>query len=186
MANDVTCVFPEWTCEATAKGLEYLTLCLNVNNMAVTQYSWFNFNSIVQFNGIPMASGENGIFTLADAQTDNGADIPAFFEFWIGDSGTLNVKRIRALHFGLEANGDMTVEVTDDDGASIEYPITILKTDVVGVAGYVQHGHRVFVERTHKGRYWKLKMSNVDSSDFSVDRVDVTWNVLAGSKQSGS
>ena len=169
MSNDVT----------------YLTLCLNVNNMAVTQYSNFNFNSIVQFGGVTYAAGEGGIFSLDDAQTDNGVDIPAFFEFWIGDSGTLNAKRIRALHFGMEANGDMTVEVTDDDGTSIEYPITILKTETVGVAGYTQHGHRVFIQRTHKGRYWKLKMSNIDSSDFSIDRIDVTWTVL-GSKQSGS
>jgi len=185
MANDGTCLIPSATCEATAKGYDYLSLCMNVNNFTVTQYSNFNFNSIVQFQGVSYAANESGIFSLGNDQTDNGIDIPAFFEFWIGDSATLNLKRIRALHFGLEANGDMTVEVTDDDGTSKEYDITVLKTDTVGVAGYTQHGHRIFVERTHKGRYWKTKVSNVDGSDFSIDRIDVTWNIL-GTKQSGS
>jgi hypothetical protein len=153
--------------------------------MAVTQYSNFNFNSIVQFKGKPYGSGDAGIFTLADAQTDNGLSIDAFFEFWIGDAGAINLKRIRALHFGFEANGNMAVEVTDDDGTSKVYDITVEKTGVVGVAGYTQHGNRVFIERTHIGRYWKLKVSNADGADFSIDRIDVTWNVLAGSKQNG-
>jgi hypothetical protein len=165
--------------------MDYLTLCMNVNNFAVTQYSNFDFNSMVQFNGTPYAAGTTGIFSLGNAQTDNTADIDAYFEFWIGDSGTLNLKRIRALHFGLEANGNTTVEITDDDGTSKTYDITILKPETVGVAGYTQHGHRIFVERTHKGRYWKTKVSNVDGADFSIDRIDVTWNVL-GSKQNGS
>ena len=185
MAVDVSCTFPEFTCAATTRGRDFLTLCVNTGNMAVTQYSNFNFNSIVQFGGKTYGSGDAGIFTLGDAQTDNGAEIPAFFEFWIGDAGAINVKRIRALHFGLEANGAMTVEVTDDDGVSKVYDITVEKTSVVGVAGYTQHGARVFIDRTHIGRYWKLKMSNFDSSDFSIDRIDVSWNVMAGSKQRG-
>lgn len=172
--------------EATARGRDFLTLCVNIGNTAVTQYSNFNFNSIVQFGGKTYGSGDAGIFILADSQTDNGLPIDAFFEFWIGDAGAINLKRIRALHFGFEANGNMYVEVTDDDGTAVEYPVTVLKTGTVGMAGYVQHGHRVFVQRTHKGRYWKLKVSNADGADFSIDRIDVTWNVMAGSKQSGS
>jgi hypothetical protein len=77
------------------------------------------------------------------------------------------------------------VEITDDDGTSKTYDITVEKTSTVGVAGYTQHGARVFIERTHIGRYWKAKVSNASGSDFSIDRVDVTWNIMAGTKQNG-
>lgn len=185
MPVDAVCTIPSAECEATTKAYEYLSLAMNLKNQAVTQYINYNFNSIVEFDGVVYGASRDGLFTLDDAQTDNGAPIDAFFEFWIGDAGAINAKRIRALHFGLEANGNMTVEVTDDDGTSKVYDITIEKTSSPGLAGYTQHGVRIFVERTHIGRYWKLKMSNFDSSDFSVDRVDVTWNIMAGSKQRG-
>ena len=185
MAVDVVCNIPMAECEATAKAYEYLSIAMNLKNGAITQYTNYNFNSIVEHEGVIYGASKDGLFTLDDAQTDNGAPIDAYFEFWIGDAGAINVKRIRALHFGFEANGNMTVEVTDDDGTSKAYDITVEKTSTVGVAGYTQHGARVFIERTHIGRYWKLKMSNIDGSDFSIDRVDVTWNVMAGSKQRG-
>lgn len=162
-----------------------LSIAMNLKNQTITQYDNYDFNSIVEFEGKVYGASESGLFTLDDATTDNGTAIDAYFEFWIGDAVAINVKRIRALHFGLEANGDMTVEVTDDDGTGKVYDIEVEKTGVVGVAGYVQHGNRVFVERTHVGRYWKLKVATVDGNDFSVDRIDVTWNILAGTKQRG-
>lgn len=163
--------------------MDYLTIAMNLKNQALTQYDNYNFNSIVEFEGKVHGASESGLFTLDDATTDNGTAIDAYFEFWIGDAGAINVKRIRALHFGLEANGAMTVEITDDDGTSKTYGITVEKTGAVGVGGYTQHGNRVFIERTHIGRYWKAKVSNASGSDFSIDRIDVTWNVMAGSKQ---
>lgn len=162
-----------------------LSIVMNLKNQALTQYSNYDFNSIVEFEGKVYGASESGLFTLEDASTDNGTVIAAYFEFWIGDASAINMKRIRALHFGFEANGNMTVEITDDDGTSKTYGITVEKTDTVGVAGYTQHGARVFIERTHIGRYWKAKVSNTSGSDFSIDRVDVTWNIMAGTKQNG-
>ena len=162
-----------------------LSIAMNLKNQALTQYTNYDFNSIVEHEGKVYGASESGLFTLDDASTDNGTAISAYFEFWIGDAGAINLKRIRALHFGFEANGNMTVEITDDDGTSKTYDITVEKTSTVGVAGYTQHGARVFIERTHIGRYWKAKVSNASGSDFSIDRIDVTWNIMAGTKQNG-
>ena len=179
MAVDVVCELLPLECEATTKSKEYLTLAVNVANMAVSQLSNYNFNSLVSFGGKSLAAGHDGIFLLDDGQLDGEAEIDSFFEFWVGDADVLNVKRIRAVHVGGEFGGDMELTVTDDDGLSQTYPVVVSKT------ANEQHGVRVFVSRAHKGRYWKLRVANTDGADWSVDRVDVTWNVL-GSKQSGS
>lgn len=157
-----------------------LSVCMNLKNRAFTQFTNYNFNSFCAFNGKIYGASSNGICELETGSKDISSNIDAFFEFYLGDVGAINLKRIRALHFGGEVSGDMTVEVQDDDGTSKTYTITTTKTS------NQQHGMRVFVERTHKGRYWKLKVNNSSGSDFSVDRVDVTWNMLAGTKQEGS
>jgi len=154
-----------------------LSIAMNVNNFAVTQYDNFNFNSFAEYGGKTYAAGTSGIMELDDSQTDNGSSIPAFFEFWIGDSGTLNQKRIRALHFGMESNGDLQLEIVNDDGEVSNFDVS------VGLTGNEQHGVRVFTSRNMLGRYWKLKIASDDGKDFSIDRIDVSWNVMAGTKQ---
>lgn len=159
-----------------------LALRMNTRNLAITQFTNYDFNSFCVFNGKLYAASATGIYELDSAQKDGTSAISAFFEFYVGDIGAINLKRIRALHFAGEMNGSMevTVEEDDDTATSKTYDITTAKTS------NEQHGIRVFVDRTHKGRFWKLTVSNVNGSDFSVDSVHVTWNILAGTKQGGS
>lgn len=157
--------------------MDYLTIATNLKNQALTQYDNYNFNSIVEFEGKVYGASESGLFTLDDATTDNGAAIDAWFEFWIGDAGAINMKRIRAFHFGGEFTGGLQLEVVNDDGEVSNFDVS------VSLVGNQQHGVRVFATRNMMGRYWKMRVFNADGSDFSVDRIDVTWNVMAGTKQ---
>lgn len=146
---------------------------------ALTQYANYGFNSFAVFNGNVYGASEDGVFRLENGDTDNDASIDSFFEFWIGDVGAINIKRVRAIHIGGEFSGDLTATLTDDDGISQSFDIAVEKTTR-------QHcGARVFIPRTQTGRYWKLKIANQDGSHFAVDRIDVTWNIMAGSKQNG-
>lgn len=154
-----------------------LTIAMNDETFAVTQYSNYPFNSIAYGENGIFGSSEDGIFKLEEGKLDNGEEIESFFEFWIGDLGVINVKRIRAIHFGGQFGGDVVATLTDDDGVSESFNVTIEK-----ISGQ-RAGARVFIPRTQIGRYWKLKVAS--DSDFAVDRIDVTWNIMSGTKQNG-
>lgn len=149
-----------------------LTIAMNEHNYAVTQYGEeMVFNSFAANGADTYGANSSGIYKL-----DQTEPVDAFFEFWIGDAGALNIKKIRAIHFGGKFGEAITATLTDDDGVSQTFPVAIEK-----LSGQ-QHGARVFIPRTQTGRYWKLR---IDGRKFAIDRIDVTWNVLAGSKQNG-
>lgn len=149
-----------------------LTIAMNEHNYAVTQYGTSMHFSSLAVNGADVyGSNSTGIYKL-----DQGEPVNAFFEFWIGDVGAINIKRIRAIHFGGRFGEDISATLTDDDGISQTFPVAVEK-----ISGQ-HHGARVFIPRTQTGRYWKLR---VDGRKFAIDRIDITWNVLAGSKQNG-
>jgi hypothetical protein len=52
-------------------------------------------------------------------------------------------------------------------------------------SGNQQHTMKVSVGRNGKGRYWMLRIDNVNGSDFSVDAISVL-PILMSRKPSGS
>ena len=160
-------------------GTEYLGLAMRLKNLAVSQYCGYEFDSIVKFGDMYLGAGEEGLFTLEDADTDDGVEIDSIIELPTTDFGISNQKRIRAIHVGCETGGKLKLTLSNDEDNEREYtlvPINISNR---------QHGSKVKVNRNGKGRYWTVKIENVDGCDFSLNMIELIATILAR-KPSGS
>ena len=147
-----------------------LTLCINLANMAVTQYCDYNFNSFCEIDGKYYGATDDGIFELA-GDTDAGEDIDAWFELPMSDFGINNVKRLRRIYLGYEATGDLTIKVKDNEDNERLYPLGNIALDK-------QVGGEVTIERDQLGRYWGLRIDNVRGAYFAVDSIEVVPVIL--------
>ena len=151
---------------------DYLGMCAELSLLAVTQYAKFNFESMCKLGNVYLGCNEDGVFELT-GDKDNDTDIDAFFELPATDFGVPNQKRIRRAYLGLEASGQLVLEVKDDDNNTRRYPINVPLKDLR------QHSTTVPIGRDGKGRYWGFKIENVNGSDFSIDSIDVAVTLLA-------
>ena len=181
MANTADITLPSLTLEAIGyiEEPEYLGLSICLNNLAVSQYCNHKFDSIVKFGERYIGAGQDGIATLDDAETDGGAVIDSVIELPLTDFGISHQKRLRSIYIGYETEGSLKLTVTNDEGNVREYTLTAL------TAGNIQHGGKVSINRDGKGRYWKLKIENVNGCDFSIDMIEVI-PVILGRKPSGT
>lgn len=158
---------------------DYLGLCLQLERMAVSQYANYNFNSMTKFNGQYLGANENGIFRLDNGDLDGTSKIPAFFELLTSDWGIENQKRIRTIYVGYETNGQLVLKVKDDDNNEREY---ILEPNHLDNS---QHGAKLPGDRGGKGRYWMIRVDNMNGADFSIDNIRILPVVL-GKKPSSA
>ena len=158
---------------------DYLGLCLQLERMAMSQYANWNFNSMTKFNGQYLGANENGLFVLSDGDLDGVSEIPAFFELLTSDWGIENQKRVRSMYVGYETNGRLKFAVKDDDGNETEY---ILEANHFDNA---QHGAKLPGSRKSKGRYWMIRVDNMNGADFSVDNIRIL-PVILGKKPSSA
>lgn len=147
-----------------------LTLCINLANMAITQYCDYNFNSFCKIGDKHYGATDDGIFELV-GDDDAGEDIDAWFELPISDFGISNVKRLRRIYVGYEATGDLTVKVKDNEDNERSYPLDNIALDK-------QIGGEVTIERDQLGRYWGLRIDNVRGAYFAVDSIEVVPVIL--------
>lgn len=181
MANIGNVILPLLEIEATSYRVEpeYLGLAMRLSNLAVSQYCRYDFDSMTKFGDMYLGTGEEGLFTLEDADTDDGVDIDAIIEFPTTDFDMSYQKRIRSLYVGYETSGNMTLTLSNDEDNEREYtlaPINISNK---------QHGSKVGVNRDGKGRYWKIRIENEEGCDFSINMLEAIATILAR-KPSGS
>lgn len=143
---------------------------------AISQYMDFNFNSFCTFNGIPIASRNDGIFQLDSGGSDNSNPISAWFKLVTTDLGTDNFKRVRRVSIGYEADGDLALSVFADEKILDTYPVVPSEDDGT------QQGNSVYVSRDVYGRHWSFKIENVNGADFSVDHLSIIPVVLSRQK----
>jgi hypothetical protein len=141
-----------------------LTLDTNLKlKAATTQYTNYDFNSMVNFNGRQLAASENGIFELGGA-SDDGLNIDAWFEPVVSDIGTMHPKRMRYFYIEMKAGGDLVAQIGVDGGASQNFQLA--------GSGMVPRRYRVAIPRSLNGCYWKYQIRNVNGADFSVDSLN--------------
>lgn len=152
---------------------EYLGICYLLEGKQGSQYGNYNFNSLTRFNGQDLGANDNGIFKLDDGDFDytdasNYDEIEAFIELPTSDWGIENQKRIRSAYLGLEANGELALIFTDDEGNDYRYEV------VPDFMANKQHSVRVTAGRKNgKGRYWRLRLENINGADFSLNNIRV-------------
>ncbi len=153
--------------------MDYLGLATNLANIAITQYCHFNFNSMCKFGDVYLGANEDGIHTLGGG-TDNGTDIDAFLELALSDWGISEFKRIRRLFIGYETNGNLLFTIKDDEDdswtATLEYHRF----------GYDrQTGNEIDGRRDKVGRYWSIRIDNIDGAEFAIDSIEVLAVILS-------
>lgn len=146
--------------------MERFGISVNLKRTAHTQYRNFNFNSMCVFNGQPLGASSDGLFSLDDADTDDGAAINAYIELPTSDLGVLSVKRFRKFYVGYETSGSIKISTKADGGAVQPYtlPATII--------GQLEHRGRMPATRGQKGTYWIFIIENVAGCDFSLDNLE--------------
>lgn len=146
---------------------ERLTIALNAKINALYQWSNFNFNSMAMFNGVPIGANEDGIYSLLDADDDDGTDIDAFFELATTDWGMPETKKVRFAYVSGETSGDLKLKLQVDDDQEQTFLVPARKT------GQLQHRyHRVDGRNDLRGVYWRPRIENTKGCDFSVDAMD--------------
>ncbi len=136
---------------------------------ATTQYINYDFNSMVRFGDKYLGACDEGIFEL-DGDTDNGKYIGACFEPITTDFNIESPKKVRFMFLGYEAEGDLLITLSADEGDEQSYTVSSTKTG--------QQRRRVTANRNMRGRYITFKVSNVRGCDFGFDAMDVTLIVM--------
>lgn len=149
---------------------EKLALNVNLSNLAVTQFCNYNFNSFCRIGDKYFGASNSGIFELT-GEDDAGTSIEAFFELLVSDFGISNVKRIRKLYVGYETKGNLTVIVKDNDDNKRTYTLSYLDYDR-------QNGSQVNIGRDGLGRYWQVRIDNVDGCYFAIDSIELLLTIL--------
>jgi len=147
-----------------------LTLAVNLSNTAVTQYCDYNFNSFCEIAGKYYGSNESGIFELT-GDDDAGTNIDAFFDLILSDFGISNMKRIRSIYVGGEANGGLTLTIKDDEDNSRLYTLNL-------TSGNKQSSGKVAVGRDGIGRYYQIRIDNIGGAYFAIDSIEVLAIIL--------
>lgn len=145
---------------------------LNLKRVALSQYGNFNFNSMAVMNGVPIGASSDGIFSLFDAETDNGTYIASIVETVLTNFGIISKKRPRRLYVSLEASGLLLIKMKADDGEYESYNFNPKKE------GQMEHRTPLSVSSFQKGDYWMIRIENVDGADFSIDDLSALMIVL--------
>jgi len=152
-------------------------IAVNLKRIAPTQYRNFDFNSMCVFNGKPIAANTSGIFSLEDAETDNGTKIASLVELPTSDFGSLISKRFRKLYIGYETSGAIEFSFKCDDGPENSQMLSAYKS------GQKQHRGIVPMSRSDKGTYWMFKIENMSGCDFSLDSITGVPIVLSAGRR---
>ena len=152
---------------------ERLSIVTNLKRVASTQYCNFNFNSMCVLNGVALGANSDGIYSLFDADNDDGTDIDAFFELVTTDFGALETKKVRFVYVHLETSGDLKIKLQVDEGTEQTFLIPAKKI------GQLQHrAYRVDGRNDLRGVYWRARVENTDGCDFSVDSIEALLMLL--------
>lgn len=151
---------------------DYLGLCLNLKGGQLSQWANYNFNSMAKIGGRYVGAGESGLMQLNTGDNDAGTMIEAFFELATSDWGMPEQKRVRSWYVGYEADGDLILTAKDDGGNERSWTLEPIFSD------NQQNGTKVWGARDGKGRYWMVRIDNVNGSDFSVDDIKILPIVL--------
>ena len=146
--------------------------CLDINltNLAVAQLCNYNFNSFCKIGDKHYSASSSGIFELVGVD-DAGTKIDAFFELVVSDFGISNIKRVRSVYIGGEANGELLLTLKDDEENERSY---ILEPMV----GSKQSSSKVSIGRDGLGRYWQIRIANTNGGYFAIDSIELLLVVL--------
>ena len=141
---------------------------VNLANGAITEYSNFDFDYVVRYQGRYYGLGSGGIVLLEGA-SDLGTNIDAELTLHATDFGAQEQKRLPYVYVGtrLGATNQMQVSVAPDEG-TFRSALTTRQ----------HRNRRAQLPRGLKARYWTIKIENQGGSDFDIDTIEPVLEVL--------
>jgi hypothetical protein len=149
---------------------EYTSLVLNLKNQALSLYSNYNFNSMCQFNGVPLGATGAGIFDLNSGTLDDGHEIDWSFRTAYLDLDYKASKRLRQAWLSCKTDGDMVVTVVQPDGTQYEY--TAVPIDIT------EDGIRVKFGKGIGSKYVALDFRNTSGNSIVMDTIRIHFDIL--------
>lgn len=138
----------------------YRAYAVNVKNAALTEYTGFEFNHLVRFNGQLVAFSDTGTAILG-GEDDAGIEIDAVAELSPSDFETAMLKRMPYMYIGAKTNSAIEVSVIADEDE--------LLANLTATNGRTR---RAKMARGVKARFWAAKIQNLDGEDFAIDSIE--------------
>ncbi len=146
-------------------------IVMNLSNHAVTHYENFNFNSVVQFNGVLLGANENGVYPLS-GDSDLGQYIEAELTSGLHDLSEKVVKTaLEGWVAGRFTQGglDLTVRV-DEKGDPYSYPFVKF--------GNGKEGRAKIGKGLNKYRFFTFGIKNKGGLGFDIQLFHILGNVI--------
>lgn len=145
-------------------GLAYPGWAINLETNAASRYMGLPANSMTQLEGRTFVANAAGIYEIG-ADSDAGKQIDASVHLGTTDFGEAREKRMEVAYLGVRTQGKMRVKVTSDQKPPQYYAILPTSSSPKGT--------RIPIGKGLKGRYWNMRLDNVEGSDFDFYSVDL-------------
>ena len=141
-----------------------LLMSLNFKNMAPTQLSDLAVNSLSVFNGELFVASADGLYRFASDSDEEVVE--AFFELPLSLLGYNGQKSPRSLLIAGRILGALKVLITDESGTTVTYTTATMDT---------YEGTKVALQSNQRGRYFNVRVENIDGAYFSIDQIDMVF-----------
>jgi hypothetical protein len=162
----ITFPFPEFDIVAHAipeeTGLS--ALVLNLQNLALSEYTNYMFNSLTKFNGKYIGCMSDGIWSL-EGNLDGSAYIEATITYPTIDLDIDSIHRLAEIWLAGRMEGIMKIQVTEDEGSTFSYYTSVIDKEL--------HKERVTFGRGLKGTFYEVSLKNEVGSNFYINNAKI-------------
>ena len=145
-------------------GHTYTGWCMNSENFAVSTYSNYDFNSLIEADGQYYGAKTDGIYLL-EGLKDETDYITATIRTGKLDFETSNLKNVNQAYIGFTGTGDIVLKVIVDQDIETWYNLTSTKGSI--------HTDRVSLAKGPQGRYWQFELVTQDHTEFELDTLEL-------------
>lgn len=142
---------------------------INLANRSITEYSNYEFTSFARHGDKILATGAGGVYLL-EGDTDNGTPISSYIKTVKDDFGSSSLKNVSDCYVGFKG-GNLTVQASYDGVSG--------SRQGVGMANKFSN-KKANLSKGESGRYFELKLSNVNGSDFDIDTIELNVHPKKG------
>lgn len=139
--------------------MEPAQYAVNVQTGALTQYVGFAFLGFTQVGQELYACRSDGVYRVRHGD-DDGEPLQALIDLGATDYGSSQIKRLGAVYFGLETDGDVTMRLATDSG---EQAYRVARHGVMD---------RVVTAKGASGRLWNMTLEIEDATHFELDAIE--------------
>lgn len=145
---------------------DLVTVVLNTKTLGHTEYTNYNFNTIVKFNNKYFGcDNTRGIFELT-GHTDDDEEINAVITSGVNDYLIEEQKRILDFYLNTRYDGSLNIKTIADEVT--EEIHTLDDSFKQGI-----HTERIKLSKGLRGRNWQINITNNNGSDFEIERASI-------------